>query len=139
MNSPTKRTLDMLRREGYECAIVEKWNPHAKVRQDLFGIIDVLGMQAYSKGLVGVQVTTASNMSSRMRKALASPHLKTWLATGNVFWVHGWEKKGSRYQVKRRRVVCRRERLYVEDEEGTPWALFDALDRGTLGDGDENE
>lgn len=128
--SPTQRSLAMLRNEGYECAIVEKWNPHAKIRQDLFGFIDILAMQCYARGLVGVQTTTQTNMPARMRKALASPHLKAWLTSGNIFWVHGWSKKGGRFQVKRRRVVFKKERFYVEDEEGAPWALFDALDRG---------
>ena len=42
---PTQRTLARLRQEGaLEVAIVEHWNPHARIRQDLFGFIDILAI-----------------------------------------------------------------------------------------------
>src|SRR5512145_3126336 len=42
---PTKRSLEYLRGQGHLVAVVEKWNPHARVRQDLFGFIDVLAIR----------------------------------------------------------------------------------------------
>jgi hypothetical protein len=39
--SPTARTLPRLRREGRTACVVERFNPHAKIRQDLFGFIGV--------------------------------------------------------------------------------------------------
>ena len=35
--SPMQRSLKHLRDAGWTCAIVEHWNLHAKIRQDLFG------------------------------------------------------------------------------------------------------
>jgi hypothetical protein len=35
--SPTQRSLAHLRRLGYQARVVERWNPFARVRQDLFG------------------------------------------------------------------------------------------------------
>jgi hypothetical protein len=35
--TPTQRSLAYLRAEGWQVAIVERWNPHARIRQDLFG------------------------------------------------------------------------------------------------------
>jgi hypothetical protein len=41
--SPTQRTLEYLRLSGYPLVgVVERWIPRALVRQDLFGILDVL-------------------------------------------------------------------------------------------------
>ena len=40
--SPTQRTLKRLRDLGYLAEVVERWNPHAKVRNDLFGFGDVM-------------------------------------------------------------------------------------------------
>ena len=57
--SPTARTLKKLKDSGdYPLvAIVERWNNWAKIRQDLFGIIDLLAID--SKGnTVGIQVTS---------------------------------------------------------------------------------
>ena len=67
--SPTQRTLKKLRDSGdYPLvAIVERWNAFAKIRQDLFGIIDLLAID--SKGnTVGIQVTSYSNISARVKK-----------------------------------------------------------------------
>jgi hypothetical protein len=42
--SPTARSLAHLRELGYKARVVEKWNPWAKVRQDLFGG-DLIGLK----------------------------------------------------------------------------------------------
>ena len=71
--SPTQRTLKRLRdSEDYPLvSIVERWNAFAKIRQDLFGIIDLLAID--SKGnTVGIQVTSYSNISARVKKILGS-------------------------------------------------------------------
>ena len=46
--SPTQRTLKRLRDSGdYPLVtIVERWNAFAKIRQDLFGIIDLLAIDS---------------------------------------------------------------------------------------------
>ena len=48
-SSPTQRSLKLLRDEGYTAQVVERWNPHARVRQDLFGVIDTAAMIWWSK------------------------------------------------------------------------------------------
>jgi hypothetical protein len=100
VSSPTQRTLVLLRREGFSAAIVERWNPHARVRQDLFGCIDVLAVRADRPGVLGVQATTTANQAARLGKALAAPELRAWLAAGNTFEVWGWRKNArGRWQV----------------------------------------
>jgi hypothetical protein len=101
--SPTERALKQLRKEGYTCAIVEKFVrfPFPGHRVDLFGIIDLLAMKEGLTGLLGVQVTSASNMSARMKKALANKYLPLWKATGNRFEVWSFGKYGKRGEVKR--------------------------------------
>ena len=43
--SPTQRTLAALRKQGRRCAIVERWNMYGGVRQDMFGIIDIVALE----------------------------------------------------------------------------------------------
>lgn len=91
--SPTQRSKKLLEERGYMVAIVEKWNPHAKIRQDLFGIIDILGVGATgSATTVGVQTTSASNVAARIRKITDSPALPLLRAAGWSIFVHGWRK-----------------------------------------------
>jgi hypothetical protein len=94
-SSPTARTLARLRKEGWTASVVERFNPHAEVRQDLFGFIDVLAIRPGEPPLA-VQATTGTNAAARLKKALALPALRTWLDAGSRLEAHGWSKKGPR-------------------------------------------
>jgi hypothetical protein len=64
--SPTQLTLRELKKMGYFPAVVEHWNPFARIRQDLFGFIDVIGVKRDET--IAVQATSLSNMSARVKK-----------------------------------------------------------------------
>jgi hypothetical protein len=106
--SPTKRSLDLLREDGFTVAIVERWNPFAKVRQDLFGFIDLVAI-APTRGIIGVQTTTGDHMAERIDKIKAEPKAEIWLASGGRIIVHGWAKKGARG--KRKLWECRQQEI----------------------------
>ncbi len=92
--TPTARTKQFLERDGYHVSIVEKWNAFAKIRQDLFGFIDILALKPGV--LLAIQVTSTGNMSSRIEKINQSPLRDWWVSTGCRLEVHGWSKKGPR-------------------------------------------
>lgn len=92
--SATQRTLRHLRQQGLVCAIVEKWNPHARMRQDLFQIIDIIALDPL-EGVLGIQSTTGSNFSEHRKKLLEEQYQKTldWLSTpGTKLYLYGWRK-----------------------------------------------
>jgi hypothetical protein len=66
--TPTARTLKLLRAEGLMVDTVERWNPFSRTRRDLFGFIDVLGLDVAGKTMWAVQATSVSNMSARGKK-----------------------------------------------------------------------
>lgn len=105
MSSPTQRTLQLLRREGYLAAVAEKWNPHSRTRSDLFGFADVLAVRAGAP-VLAVQATSASNHSARVRKAQALPQLRTWLSAGCAFEVWSWAKRKGRWRCRRLAGAC---------------------------------
>jgi len=96
--TPTARSLKLMRDRGYRAAVVEKWNPHAKIRQDLFGVIDVLGIQ--EGDTLAVQSTSYSNVASRIRKIEDSEALADIRAAGWSLHVHGWRKVKNRWQCR---------------------------------------
>ena len=100
--SPTQLTLKHLRGQGYMAAVVEHWNPHARIRQDLFGIIDVLavGVGDGDGITVGVQSTSLANLSSRIKKMAASDSIAELRKAGWMILAHGWKKVGGRWQLK---------------------------------------
>lgn len=96
--SPTQLTLKKMRADGYLAAVVEHWNPHARIRQDLFGIVDVIGVS--QAGTLAVQSTTWANISSRVNKITDSESLPELRKAGWRIVVHGWKKVGARWQLK---------------------------------------
>lgn len=93
--SPTQLTLRRLREAGYRAAIVEKWNPHARIRQDLFGCIDVLGIRRNET--IGVQCTTFNNRLARVRKMADAEAIGDLREAGWILEVHGWRKVKNRW------------------------------------------
>lgn len=96
--SPTARTLQYFREQGCIAAVVEKWNPHAKIRQDLFGCIDLLVIQG--RKLIAIQATSGTNHNARMTKCIGNDKLCAYLYTGNLFEIFSWSKKGPRGKAK---------------------------------------
>lgn len=97
--SPTQLTLRKLRDDGYTAEVVEKWNPHARIRQDLFGIIDVIAVRGTET--LAVQATSATNVSARVRKIGDSPLIGAVREAGWSVRVWGWGKRGNRWTLVR--------------------------------------
>jgi hypothetical protein len=100
--------MNLLRKGGYKVGVVERWLPQVKQRKDLFGWCDLVAIRADKIGVLGVQVTSSSNMAARLTKMVAIPELLVWLRAGNRAEVHGWVKrKNGRWECRRRSVTLR--------------------------------
>jgi len=100
--SPLQRSLKLLRDRGYTVAIVEHWNPFAKVRQDLFGFIDLLCIK---KGeVVGVQVTHLKGWHPHVAKIKEGKHYKAVTSSGITIMLHGWRRLKYGWQVKEEKI-----------------------------------
>ena len=96
--SPTALTLEHLRKSGCQLVqVTEKWNVHARVRQDLFGIIDVLAIR--DTEVIGVQTTSYSNMHARINKIAESEATPALRKAGVRLLVHGWRKVNGRWNL----------------------------------------
>lgn len=105
--SPTQRSLAHLKTLGYAAKIVEKWNPFARVRQDLFGG-DLLALKVGEPVLV-IQATSAANHAARRHKLDAAGFVKLWKESGARLEIWSWRKVGPRG--KRKIWQLRREAL----------------------------
>ncbi len=101
--TPTQRSLQKLRGEGWYVAVVEHWNQFAKVRKDLFGFIDLLAIRGQQT--LAVQTTTGSNVAERVAKIKATQAFSFWDSPTRQTVVHGWRKVGPRG--KRKTWECR--------------------------------
>ena len=102
MPSPTQRSLAFLRAEGYTVAIVEHWNAFAKIRQDLFGFVDLLALRPGET--LAVQTTSGDNVSKRIAKIAEHELLPRVLEAGWIVEVHGWRKIKGKWEVRRERM-----------------------------------
>jgi hypothetical protein len=102
MASPTARSLNLLRRSGYQAAVVERWNMHVGkgIRQDLWGFADLIACHPIRQEIVLVQVTTADHVAGRLAKAKQHPQLAAWLRSGGRFAVHGWGKRSGKPEAR---------------------------------------
>jgi carbonic anhydrase len=93
MTSPTERSLAHLRKAGYLVAVVEKWNPHVRIRQDMFGFVDLIAI--CPNETLAVQTTSGSNVAARVKKIAESEHVAAVRAAGWRIHVHGWAKRAD--------------------------------------------
>ena len=91
--TPTARSLVKLKAEGWRVAVVERWNPHARIRQDLFGVVDILAIREGET--LAIQATSGSNVSARIKKIADAAATADILAAGWRFEVHGWRKASN--------------------------------------------
>ena len=95
----TVKSRDKLKSEGFTLVeTVERWNSFARVKNDLFGIIDVLAVAGGET--LAVQVTSRDNMSSRRKKITESEAFPELVKAGWRVELHGWYKEKNRWQVK---------------------------------------
>lgn len=100
--SPTQLTKRLLTGRGFIVAVVERWNPYARCRQDLFGFADLV---AIGNGrILMVQTTSGTNHASRRRKILESPDALLASQSGGEVWVISWRKVKGRWQSREERI-----------------------------------
>ena len=96
--TPTQRSLQYLREQGYLCEVVEHWNHFARVRKDLWGWCDILAIK--KNEVLAVQVT-ASAVADRIKKITASDTVGAVREAGIRIEVHGWRKNAAGKYVMR--------------------------------------
>lgn len=107
MSSPTQRSLEHCRKQGWPAHVVEKWIPQTRRRLDVWGFGDVLVLDG-EPGAMLVQATS-TGVAARRTKILSecTDAAKAWLKAGNRIEVWGWTKRvhrnkdGSKSKVKR--------------------------------------
>lgn len=106
--SPTQRTLAELRKRGWTAQVVERWNQHARVRVDLFGVIDLIALaptelrlDGKRSAIVGIQACAGPSHAARRDKILAEPRAKQWIEAGGCLELWSWSLRGDRGKQKR--------------------------------------
>jgi len=100
-----QRSLKMLREQGYLCAIVEKYNFFVHIRQDLFGVADILCLKGGKTLAIQTTSDNGGNVSAHSKKIKDNPNYKAIKKAGWEIHLHGWGKKGKRG--KRKLWTCR--------------------------------
>jgi hypothetical protein len=91
--SPTQRSLEYLREQGYHPEVVERFNSFTKRRHDLWGFADILAIKRDE--VLAVQTTSGDNISARIKKIKDSDLLPKAREAGVRIVVHGWRKAAN--------------------------------------------
>lgn len=94
--SPTERVLRLCRKKGYVVNVVEKWNPFAGKRSDLFGLFDLLAITP--DRIIGIQTTSSGHLHDHRQKMLQNAALKKWRGTGAEAWLITFHKTKQRVE-----------------------------------------
>jgi hypothetical protein len=97
--SPTKRTLDRLTELGFCSQVVERWNPYAKRRIDLFNFTDIVAIHA-DAGVYFIQACAGASHAARRTKILTEPKATIAAKAGIRIEVWSWAKQGARGERK---------------------------------------
>ena len=81
-------------------------------------MIDIIYLSETS--IVGVQVTTASNLAARRTKILAEPRALAWVKAGGILELWGVAKRGARGQ-RKTWAITKEEIVAEEFGENNPW------------------
>lgn len=97
--SPTQRTLAECRKRGWTAQVVERWNPHAKVRVDLFGVIDVVAITPRDGSrhpqLIGIQACAGASHATRRDKILAEERARMFVEASCRLELWSWSQRGA--------------------------------------------
>lgn len=120
--SAVSRSLALLRAQGYTVAVVERWNHHVRIRQDLWGVFDLLAFDGSE--IVGVQVKShaAGDAEENLRAWTAAD---AWFRSGGTVAVHVWRKTKPRGEREAWRVKVARPRVSHE-----VWTPFEYQEEG---------
>lgn len=123
-----QRSKEWLEEKGWHVWITEHWNPWAHIRQDMYGLLDLVAIRHDSPGVFGINACEDNGeVSMHIHKYLngyhhprkgfigPNPHLPVWLAAGNRFSLMGWGKRGDRG--KRKVWTLRMVDFYLEGPE----------------------
>jgi hypothetical protein len=122
--SPTQRTLGLLRRNEWLMAVAERWVSQAKIRRDMYGWIDALGLPPPpATGVWGFQISMMSDHAARAAKMLSPavlPNVLRWLQAGGQAAIVAWTKHQSKLR-KTARWSATRFALRLTADGGVEW------------------
>lgn len=111
--TPTQRTIKYFKDRGYQVGIVEKYNSFIKIRQDLFGFIDLIAI-GHGQTLA-IQQTSGSHLAEHINKIQASDKLAECLNSDWIVLAVGWrklkKKRGGKAYTWTPKIV----RVYMDD------------------------
>ena len=98
MATPTSRTLQLLKGQGYIVDVCERWmrapsHPGGGVRKDLFGFLDLVAIQGC---IVGIQCTSYAGRKPHKDKIEAIPAAQEWMNAGAMLVLVTWKKERKR-------------------------------------------
>ncbi len=92
MKSTLGRSKEWLRDHGWIEDTVERFEHHSRVKQDFFGVIDIIAVRGAST--LGIQACSTKDFPAHRTKCLQEKRLREWLKGDRRFEIQAWSKVG---------------------------------------------
>lgn len=116
----TQASLKLLRGRGCSVGVVEKWNPHVRIRQDLFGFVDLVAVLPDGTPFFVQTTTSQGKLAERLAKIrdiVTKPGNEPLLAAvraGRVV-IHSWGLRNDHTRGARKLRTCVEEIVTLAD------------------------
>lgn len=119
-----QRSKKLLESDGWKVWIVEVWIQWTMQRRDLFNMADLVCIRSDRQGVMAIQCC-GEDVAPHVHKLLdgwtdskgkaygPNEYLPVWLASGNLFFIWAWRKRGE--QGKRKTWQLREIEFIVEN------------------------
>lgn len=94
-----QRSIATLKGAGYTVGIVEKFNHFVKIRQDLYGFIDLIAFHPEKNEVLAIQACSNSggDVSAHVNKLVVMDVVQKWVRQPmRRLEIWGWAKQGER-------------------------------------------
>ena len=98
--SPKTLSMHALKARGFIVADVEKIVPYHFIKQDLFGMFDLLAIHPETGEVLAAQPTDLTSVSKRVDKITNNENLPAIRKAGWTIEVHGWKWRGEEWMCR---------------------------------------
>lgn len=117
MKRAIQRTLEAIRKMGYDADICERWVNGARIRKDLFGWADIIAMDG--RQIVAVQACMSGLRDHQRKMAGYHKTIARWIESGGRVELWFW-----RHVRKKRKYVAKVYAAVVESDNIIGWRLI---------------
>lgn len=133
-SKPLQRSINELKKQGYQVGITERFNSFVKIRQDFCGFADAIAFHPDQNETLAIQACAdnGGSVSAHLNKLLGLPAVKKWVSQpSRRLEIWGFGKRGERG--KRKLWTLRKVEITKKMFDDLPAPVIEHVEIGGVG------